>query len=677
MSLSRKNVRRQEKSQKTRQTRKAYTLKSSGYKQYPLRLNKDVKPGDNFYSYVNQSWLERVTIPATKSAFGVSEEVEHRIDTKTQEIMEECIRVSEQEKSTSSYLESIQNMLGILARSVLDADSTSVNEQLVRNVLASIATINNKEEVAVVLGEFAVYKIRGVFNLFGQYENKNHTNYTYTIGIGKLGLPDPSYYFKKSLHRGKYYKSYKKFLHHLESLFAIPGLSCLLRLERVLAGVLLQTGYDTMEYEKTGTDLEKEFQYIPFAILFQTMGLENWKQRIFVVESMRWLHVLNKLFHHLGLDYWKFLLSLEFLLFSLPWLPPKYSNLTFQLYRKQLKGQQKPLERDQQAIYVLQQYATPFFSRLYVNTSVKSSIKEHATKMLLELMKFAEKRLDTVDWLEEKTQKKAQEKVRKMRYSVGYPDEFEHHTLPEIEPTTLLANLLTLGEWQTRYEIQKLGQPISQRKEWDDSVFVVNAYYYSQVNEMIIPAGILQEPFYDENASIAWNYGGLGCIICHEMTHAFDKEGKDYNPEGYQEKWWTATDNRNYNKKAEAVKELYGKQKVFGYPVSGSKTLSENIADIGGMGIALDALKHTLEDLPLTEEERRKQYREFFLSYAVSWRVKEKKKKRIQALILDKHAPPFLRVNLVVSQFQEWYDAFDVKKGDAFYIPPEQRIRIF
>jgi len=664
--------RRRRKQANRTKTRKALQYKSSGYKRYPLTLNRDVEPGDDFYSYVNQSWLQKTKIPPTKSAFGVSEEIEKRIDLRTQILMEKCIRM----KDPHSYSDSVQHMLGLLATSVKNADHSNTNETVVRNVLSSIQTLNSKEEVAVIMGEFTRYKIRGLFSLYGQYENKNHTNYTYTLGLGSLGLPNPTYYYKKSLRRGMYFQAYKHFLKQLEKKFEIPGLSCVLRLERILAGVLLNTGSDTIEYEKRGSELEKEFQYIPFDILFATIGIQNWRNRIFVVESMRWLHTLNKLYHHLGLDHWKYILMLEFLLFALPWLPPKFSNLSFQMYRKQLKGQQKPLTRDQQAIYVLQQYASPFFSRLYTETSVNPSVKEDVTIILKDLLDFAEKRLDTVDWLEPETRDRAQEKVRKMRYCVGYPDEFEHHTIPKLEPTTLLSNLLLLGEWQTNYEIKKLGQPITQRKEWDDPVFIVNAYYYGQANEIVIPAGILQQPFYDEKASLAWNYGGIGCIVCHEITHAFDKEGKEYDPQGFQKRWWSSSDNRHYNKMAKQVEELYGKQKVFGYPVSGVKTLSENIADIGGMGIALNAFKHKLDDMKLTEEDRKKAYRDFFLSYAVSWRVKEKKRKRIQALILDKHAPPSLRVNLVVSQFQEWYDAFDVTPKNKFYIPPEQRIHI-
>jgi len=665
MSLTKKH-----RTHKTIQTRKYRPKVHSGQDTH-------TKPGDNFYLFVNEAWLHKTVIPPTRVTFGVSEEIEQKIESDSKILLQECIRETKTKDTKSSYKKSLQHLLGNLTLSVQKANETQTNMNLVKNILACIQSLSNKEEVGVLLGEFCKYKIHCLLHLYAQYENKNDTKYTFTIGTGSLGLPDPSYYFQKSLNRQKYLHAYKKFLKRIGSLFDIPNLHCVVKLERILAGVLLESQNDTLEVEKTGARLEDEFRHIPWTIFFETMGLANWKSNLFFIDSPRWLHTVNKLFYHLGLDQWKLLLSLEFLLYSLTWLPAPYSDVSFRFYRKLLRGQQKKLDRDIQAIYVAQQYAMPFFSRLYKEQFIDPSIKPVIQHMIEEFLIVAKRRLQRVEWLEESTRKKAQEKVDAMKFIVAFPDKFEYHVLPPIDNTNLLANLLELGTWQTHYEIQKLGQPISQRKEWDDALFAVNAYYYEQANEMVIPSGILHPPFYDAHKSFAWNYGGIGCILSHEMTHAFDKEGKEFNPKGIQQKWWTSSDNSNYNKQIQELIALYNKQKVFGLPVSGKKTVSENIADIGGMSIALDALKQKVDSMSLTENQRKEYYKEFFTSYAVSWRLKEKKKKRIQSLILDKHAPPSLRVNLVVSQFQEWYDAFDIQPEDALYIPAEKRIHIF
>jgi putative endopeptidase len=190
----------------------------------------------------------------------------------------------------------------------------------------------------------------------------------------------------------------------------------------------------------------------------------------------------------------------------------------------------------------------------------------------------------------------------------------------------------------------------------------------------VIPAGSFFWPFFSPGRK-GWNYGGLGAVIGHEITHAFDQEGKEYGPSGRQESWWTAADREAYDERTKEIVRLYGQAKVMGRPVNGAATLDENLADLGGLAIALDALHREL--VGVSEEQKRQEIRDFFVAYAVSWRTKEHAERRLQRLILDKHAPIELRVNLVVSQFEEWYEVFGVHTEDTLYIPPEERIRIF
>ena len=210
---------------------------------------------------------------------------------------------------------------------------------------------------------------------------------------------------------------------------------------------------------------------------------------------------------------------------------------------------------------------------------------------------------------------------------------------------------------------------------WEEGVYRVNAYYFNENNEIMIPYGTMISPFYSVKASNAWTYGALGSIIGHEMCHGFDEDGKNYDAYGQRKKWWSRKDNIAYNHKTKALIELYSKQSVLGKKINGKKTLSENIADLGGLGISLQALKDNLEEKPL--EERLSAYREFFIAYASSWRTKYRDEKLRHSLETDRHSPAFLRVNLIVSQFDEWYEAFGISKESDLYIEPEKRIRIF
>lgn len=627
-----------------------------------------VSPGDDFYRHINGAWLSKITIPPWKTSYGISEQIEDSWDQDGLKLLDRC------KKAPSSKLE---ETVGDLARCVEDLSTRKPALETLKQILATVQTLSSVDEVAVLLGEFIRYHIPSLLILITQYEQKNTSKYSLVFGTGSLGLPDPSFYLTKSLKRGTQFALYKRMLKRLGGMLGLPQLACVVRLERVLAGVLAKTHEDTIDTKLTGSELQKRFPKIPFGPLLEAAGLSSWSQRVYFVESMRWMSTVNSLFANLGLESWKLILSQHLILFSLPWLPDPFERISFQFYRKQLRGQQHPLSLPKKALYVVQQYATPLYSRLFVKEVADPSQKTAVQELLTEVLSVAENRVGSVEWLAPKTRRLAQEKVARMRSSVGYPDRFPEISLPTLTTSDMLVTLLELGAWQRALDFEKLGTPRSQRKDWEDSVFVVNAYYYEQANEMILPYGIFAFPFFDQTRPFAWNYGGLGCVICHEITHAFDEEGKEYAPDGTQNAWWLPQDLKNYKTQTKGLIDLVSKQRILGFPVNGKKTVSENIADLGGMGIALDALKKKLDSLQLTKEEREAAYRDFFTAYAMSWRIKVRRQKQIQALITDRHAPASLRVNLIVSQFQEWYDAFGVKEGDALYIPPEKRLRIF
>ena len=636
----------------------------------PSNLENPLK-GKDFFQFVNGKWLHTVRVPPHISSFGVSEELEQSIEKTLDKIVKVCI-----EKSKQPRKRSIEEAVGLVAQSALNRKVQKQSVQTLQSLLLDLRCMRNKEDVARMMGEMAKYKIPGIFWLFGQYENQNKTEYTLTIGIGRVGLPDLSYYKKTAPGKGKTLLQYANLLQTVGKLFGIENLSNVIALEELLAGAI-QKSLTEKSIQRKGSELEKEFPKIPFDILFETVGYKSWKTDLFFVDAKNWLEVIQKLFLYLPLDSWKLLFATEILLHFLPYLPPPYDDLHFSFYHKRLRGQTEKVPQKNLTLQILEQWMTPFLSKLYVDLMGNSSEKREIRRLADDLLSSANHRIQTTEWLEASTRREAIEKVKKMIVSIGYPDEFATLPVPTVTADNLLQNLLQLGSWQTAYELSRVGEKRQKQKDGDEPVFAVNAYYYSQSNEMVIPLGSLYWPFYSSTAPLGWNYGGLGCIVAHEMTHAFDKEGKEYDPDGFPKKWWTPADNRAYNKKTKRLVELFNEQTVLNHPVSGSLTLSENIADLGGMAIALETLNTYLETHKVSEEEKIKAYQQFFLSYAVSWRVKEKPEKTLQSLFLDHHAPPRLRVNLIVSQFDEWYKAFAIKESDPLFIAPEKRIRIF
>jgi putative endopeptidase len=284
-------------------------------------------------------------------------------------------------------------------------------------------------------------------------------------------------------------------------------------------------------------------------------------------------------------------------------------------------------------------------------------------------------RIQETEWLEEKTRGKAVEKVKKIKASIVRPGNWTPFTPVKLDSENLLWNIFQLGTLKLNTMLENIGK---EHKYWDEGIYRVNAYYYNENNEIMVPYGTVYYPFYSVKESAAWNFGALGSILGHEICHAFDEDGKNYNGEGEKEKWWTRKDNLRYNHKSKELIHLYSKEEIDGTHLNGKKTLSENIADLGGLAIALEALQNYFIKENITEvDEQLKAYRIFFYSFAVSWRTKYRAEKLQRMIELDLHAPAEQRVNLVVCQFDEWYDAFGVKEGDEMFCKPKDRIRIF
>jgi putative endopeptidase len=313
-----------------------------------------------------------------------------------------------------------------------------------------------------------------------------------------------------------------------------------------------------------------------------------------------------------------------------------------------------------------------------VEEHVSARVKEEAMSMVRRLKSATAARLRAVAWMSAGTKEKAIAKVKAMRFQVAYPSEwYSEFTGLAVDPERLFQNLVGLATKDTVRMINSLGSGCGERDTWQDGAFDVNAYYYPDQNRLVIPGGMLRTPFFDMRRSVAWNYGGIGAAIGHEITHGFDAEGKNYDVDGSFKEWWTPADNEKYEEMTKGLIELYDGAGYLGGRVDGYLTLSENIADLGGVAIALHALQSYLHEKKMGPSQCREAYKDFFESYAVSWRNKDRPKKARQSLLLDVHAPAPLRVNSIVRQFKEFYDAFGIKEGDEGWIPEEERIRLW
>jgi putative endopeptidase len=387
---------------------------------------------------------------------------------------------------------------------------------------------------------------------------------------------------------------------------------------------------------------------------------------------------LNHMFKSYDESLWRIWLRAGAVLTFLEYLPPPFDDMHYELFEKRLRGNAQKMPQIRLMLATLQRFATQALGRVFVEDHIPERVKDEAMSMVRRLKTATVTRIRGLAWMTAATKERAIEKIRAMRFQVAYPSEwYSEFTGVTIDPERMFQNIVNLSVKDTVRMIDTLGAGCGDRDTWQDGAFDVNAYYYPDQNRLVIPGGMLRPPFFDLRRSVAWNYGGIGAAIGHEMTHGFDADGKNFDLHGNYKEWWTATDNKAYEDMTEGLVALYDGAEYLGGKVDGHLTLSENIADLGGMAIALQALQAYLKEHKVSQTKTLEAYRDFFESYAVSWRNKDRPKKAKQSLFLDVHAPAPLRVNSIVRQFKEFYEAYGIKEGEEGWIPEKERVHLW
>jgi putative endopeptidase len=631
------------------------------------------KPGNDFYKFVNGNWLRHANMPPYLSSYGVSEEIEDVINSELMDIILDC--KNEVDTKPDKTLPHTTYLIGTLAESALNAQVQDLNIKLLESLLSSLRCIRDTTDLASVLAEFMQFRIQTVLGCNVVPSETNSAILRFSLTPGDVGLPDPAYYAEKNT-RVTY--NYGKLLKRLSDDFNIPALETIIPIEKLFAQAILESRRDP-EVLVSGADLEKRYMHIPWDIFFQTLlqwSPSQFRNHKILLFSEGWIKHLDDWFKIIPIQHWKLVLAGNLLIHFLPLLPPPYDDLEFELYGHRLRGQAEKVPQKRLTLKLVQQWLTGSLGALFVKEYVPKRIQTQATAIAEEIRQTAAIRVGQTEWLDVKTRSLAKKKVENIQLGIAYPPQIIRDKKTNLNPERLLENVLKLAKLDFRDEMEKIDTRLD-RKQWDEAVFSVNAYYYNEGNRLILPAGILRWPFFHISATDGWNFGGLGATIGHEICHAFDNDGKEYDIHGNRNSWWSDDEIKRYSKKVKELIKLYSSTEYFGHHLSGALTLSENIADLGGLAIALAALKARLDRLHVSPQQRKRELCDFFKSYAVSWRTKEKKEKAVQSLFMDVHAPPMARVNNIVSQFDDWYECFDVSPGDALYKPSNERIRIF
>ena len=639
----------------------------------------DTKPGDDFFRFANGKWLDEFTLPADRSNYGSFSVLGDRSDERVNTIIED---LSAAEPAADTIEQKISDYyLSYMNTEVLDERGIGP----LRERLAQLAAIDSRDALIEALGRSQLDTTASPFGWYVGADRRDPDRHQLVLSLGGIGLPDRDYYL---LDTEQYVSVRSEYVAHIQRMLGFAGIeNAVGKAKTVLA---LETRFAENLWpraDRRNRDLTfNPMTYAEFKAAYPNMDWDAYWSAAGITE----IEDLNisfpsamapiiALVDSVAIEDWVSYMSYQHISSLANVLSQEIDNENFHFYSTVLKGvpeQRQRWERGVERVGSLNSLGEAV-GQIYVQKHFPEAAKQQMQGLVENLRTALDTRIASLDWMGEETKNEARLKLESFRPKIAYPDEWRDLSSIEISRDDLFANARSLREFNYADEIGRLGKPTN-REEWGMTPQTVNAYYNSSFNEIVFPAGILQPPFFDPAADVAVNYGGIGAVIGHEMGHGFDDQGSKSDSLGVQRNWWTNDDRVNFEKLTTALAAQYDQfEPVPGYFVDGNFTLGENIGDVGGLSLAYRAYKLSLggEEAPvidgLTGDQR------FFLSWAQVWQRKYREDALIQRLTSDPHSPSEFRVNGVVRNFDEWYEAFDVQPEDALYLAPEDRVRIW
>lgn len=646
----------------------------------PVNMDLSVRPGDDFYQYASGTWIKNNPVPAKETRWGSFNVLRDFNINAVKGLVEDAAA----DKSVPAG--SVKRRVGDFYTAAMD--SLTIEKLGYTPIKPELEKIKQVKNIADVLNHIADLRTAGIASpMFGfgvGQDRKNVNKYLPQLGQGGTTLPDRDYYLKDDSRSVKIREAYNTYM---ISLFRLTG-STAAEAAKKAAGIMsiekkfaeaqmtrleLRDPYKT--YNKyTVTDFNKTTPGIDWKAMLTRFLVAG--QDTVLVSSPKFFVSLDRMLKDVPLADWKTYLEWNILKSAAPHLSSPFVNATFAFNQVQ-SGQKVQTPRWQRMSQLTDATIGDLLGQLYVAKYFKPDAKIRMNELISNLRKAFEIRIKNLDWMSDVTKQKALEKLHAFAPKIGYPEKWRTYDGLVISPTTYLQNLRNAGAWTYKEMIDQLGKPVD-RTRFGMTPPTVNAYYSPTMNEIVFPAGILQFPFFDPNADDAVNYGGIGAVIGHEMSHGFDDTGSQYDKDGNLRNWWTAEDREKFNAKTNLLGEQFSGYKVLDtIPVNGKLTMGENIGDLGGLNAAYEAFKMTKQGQSDAKIDGFTPDQRFFLSWAQVWRGNILPETAAQMIKTDTHSPgPFRTIGAPVNM-DAWYEAFDVKPGDKMYKKPKDRIRLW
>lgn len=643
-------------------------------------MDKSVRPQDDFYNYVNGTWMKTAQIPADKASWGSFNELREKTDLNSLKILDNLLKETYAKGTEGQKIQDIY-------ATYMDMDKRNADGIApIKGDLAKIDAIKTMADLQKYLVE-ATKTGDNPFYSWGVYADlKNSTDNAVYMGDVNLGL-GRDYYQKDNEENTKTIGQYKDYLTKLYTVLGYknPEVAAqkVIDFEKTAAQTLIPNEKirdANLQYNpKTLPELKTLVKNVDLPSYLKNAGVNT--DRV-IIGELDYYKNLDKFLNAKNLPFIKDFLKVKLLNGSASVLDQKLDDLQFDFYGRTLSGQKEQRAMNKRALSTINGVLGEAFGKLYVDKYFSAEAKAEMVTLIDYLKKSYVQHISNLSWMSDETKTKALDKLSKFTVKVGYPDEWKDYSklqvLSKNEGGTLYGNLKNVSFWAYQKELDKVGKKVD-KKEWGMTPQTVNAYYNPVNNEIVFPAAILQAPFFDFKADPAVNFGGIGAVIGHEISHGFDDSGAMFDGDGNLKNWWTDADKKNFEEATKKLAEQYSKyEPVKGTFVNGLFTNGENIADLGGVAIAYDALQMYLKDkgnpglISGYNQDQR-----FFLSWGTIWRTKSTEKYMINQVKTDPHSPGLYRAFGPLVNTESWYKAFEVKEGDQHYKKPEDRIKIW
>jgi len=643
---------------------------------YLENMDSTVNPGDNFHQFVNGKWLNETEIPADKSSFGIGYIVHEEAQDNVKAIIEE---------SASGEFEqgSNEQMVGDLYKSFMDMENrNAIGIQPLEEEFGRIDKISNYEDLASHFGQaIKTYDIPFSYGVFPDLKDpKKYAFYFFQSG---LGLPDRDYYSNED---EKSVEIREKYPQHIAAMLDLAGVQNssdaaknIMELEMRMAAVNMKKEdsrdpsnlYNNYSADSLKTLMPK-FAWQAFNEAADISDMPN-----VIIGMVDYSRALDEIIATTDLEIWKQYLKWNFLNAASSYLNKEIDDQNFEFYGKTLYGQPEQRPQWRRAVSLVNSNLGEVVGKVYVERHFPPAAKERMGELVANLIEAYRESITNLEWMSDTTKTQALDKLDKFTPKIGYPDIWKDYSGLEIRADDILGNKVRADLAEYARIMEKLRGPI-QKHEWGMSPQTVNAYYDPTMNEVVFPAAILQPPYFDLNAEDAVNYGAIGAVIGHEIGHGFDDSGSQFDGDGQMRNWWTDDDKSGFEERTSALIAQFDSYQVFDdLNVNGEFTLGENIGDLGGLGIALKAYQMSLNGEEGPEMDGYTATQRVFLGYAQSWLSKSREEAMRVRINSDPHSPPRFRVNGIVRNIPEFYEAFNVTELDSLFLPDEERIKIW